>query len=77
MTPNIEADRWKKIKQSLRFNKSALLDSIRLMAEMGLLLKNIKIKKITEEQMYLVAAYNAILRGENAEIFALKRIFGK
>ena len=44
VTPNIEPDRWKKIKQSLRFNKSALLDSIRLMAEMGLLLKNIKIK---------------------------------
>lgn len=77
VTPNIEADRWKKIKQSLRFNKSALLDSIRLMAEMGLLLKNIKIKKITEEQMYLVAAYNAILRGENAEIFALKKNFSE
>lgn len=60
-----------------RFNKSALLDSIRLMAEMGLLLKNIKIKKITEEQMYLVAAYNAILRGENAEIFALKKNFSE
>lgn len=30
-----------------------------IMAEMGLLLKNIKIKKITEEQMYLVATYNA------------------
>ena len=42
VTPNIEPERWKKIKQSLRFNKSALLDSIRLMAEMGLLLKNIK-----------------------------------
>ncbi len=77
VTPNIEPDRWKKIKQSLRFNKSALLDSIRLMAEMGLLLKNIKIKKITEEQIYLVAAYNAILRGENAEIFALKRNFSE
>lgn len=77
VTPNIEPDRWKKIKQSLRFNKSALLDSIRLMVEMGLLLKNIKIKKITEEQMYLVAAYNAILRGENAEIFALKKNFSE
>lgn len=50
VTPNIEQERWKKIKQSLRFNKSALLDSIRLMVEMGLLLKNLKIKKITEEQ---------------------------
>lgn len=77
VTPNIEPDRWKKIKQSLRFNKSALLDSIRLMAEMGLLLKNIKIKKITEEQMYLVATYNAILRGEDAKIFALKKNFSE
>ena len=94
VTPNIEPERWKKIKQSLRFNKSALLDSIRLMAEMGLLLKNIKIKKITEEmhalvlfghdyeqfkklKMYLVAAYNAILRGENAEIFVLKKNFSE
>ena len=77
VTPNIEPDRWKKIKQSLRFNKSALLDSIRLMAEMGLLLKNIKIKKITEEQMYLVATYNAILRGEDAKIFDLKKNFSE
>lgn len=75
VTPNIEPDRWKKIKQSLRFNKSSLLDSIRLMAEMGLSLKNLKIKKITEEQLFLVAAYNAILNGENANKFTLIRNF--
>ena len=75
VTPNIEPDRWKKIKQSLRFNKSNLLDSIRLMAEMGLSLKNLKIKKITEEQLYLVAAYKAILNGENAKKFTLRRNF--
>ena len=74
---NIEPERWKKIKQSMRFNKSALLDSIRLMAEMGLLLKNIKIKKITEEQMYLFKAYSAILQSENAKIFALKKNFSE
>lgn len=77
VTPNIEPERWLKIKQSLRFNKSALLDSIRLMAEIGLLLKNLKIKKITEEQMYLVAAYNAILHGENANKFSLKKNFSE
>lgn len=77
VTPNMELERWKKIKQSLRFNKSALLDSIRLMAEMGLSLKNIKIKKITEEQMYLVAAYNAILHGENANKFLLRKNFSE
>ena len=75
VTPNIEPDRWKKIKQSLRFNKSSLLDSIRLMAEMGLSLKNLEIKKITEEQLYLVAAYNAILNGENAKKYTLRRNF--
>lgn len=77
VTPNIEPERWKKIKQSLRFNKSSLLDSIRLMAEMGLWLKNLNIKKITEEQKYLVAAYNAILHGENASKFYLKRNFSE
>lgn len=75
VTPNIEPDRWEKIKQSLRFNKSSLLDSIRLMAETGLSLKNLKIKKITEEQLYLVAAYKAILNGENAKKFTLRRNF--
>lgn len=75
VTPNIEPDRWKKIKQSLRFNKSSVLDSIRLMAEMGLSLKNLKVKKITEEQLYLVAAYKAILNGENAKKFTLRRNF--
>lgn len=75
VTPNIEPDRWKKIKQSLRFNKSSLLDSIRLMAEMGLSLKNLKVKKITEEQLYLVAAYKAILNGDNAKKFTLRRNF--
>lgn len=77
VTPNIEPERWKKIMQSLRFNKSALLDSIRLMAEMGLSLKNLKIKNVTEEQLYLVAAYKAILHGENADAFFLKKNFSE
>lgn len=77
VTPNIEQERWKKIKQSLRFNKSALLDSIRLMVEMGLLLKNLKIKKITEEQTYLIAAYNAILHGDKANKFSLRKHFSE
>ena len=77
VTPNIEPERWKKIKQSLRFNKSALLDSIRLIAEMGLSLKNLNIKNVTEEQLYLVAAYKAILHGENADAFFLKKNFSE
>ena len=77
VTPNIEPERWKKIKQSLRFNKTALLDSIRLMTEMGLLLKNLKMTKITEEQKYLVAAYNAILHGENTNKFFMRNKFSE
>lgn len=76
-TPNIDPKRWEKIKQSLRFNKGSLLDSIRLMAEMGLSLENIKIKKLTEEQLQLVAAYKAILKGENAKKFTLRRNFSE
>lgn len=75
--PNIDLEKWGIVKQSLRFNKSALLDSIRLMAEMRLSLENIKIEKITEEQTYLIAAYKAILQGENASKFLLKRNFSE
>ena len=74
-TPNIEPERWNKIKRSLRFNKGSLLDSIRLMAEMSLSLENLKREKITEEQLYLVAAYKAILHSENAKKFILRKNF--
>ena len=73
--PNIESERWNKIKRSLRFNKSSLLDSIRLMAEMSLSLENLKTEKITEEQLYLVAAYKVILHSENAKKFILRKNF--
>ena len=51
VTPNIEQERWKK-KSSSHYDliKVHCLIVIRLMVEMGLLLKNLKIKKITEEQ---------------------------
>lgn len=47
------------------------------MVEMGLLLKNLKIKKITEEQTYLIAAYNAILHGDKANKFSLRKHFSE
>ena len=72
---NIPAEEWKRIKQSLSFNKSGLLDSIRLLFEMGIDFSKIKLKKLTEEQMYLAAAYRAILRDESSSLFVLKRQF--
>ena len=44
-----------RIKRSLNFNKTHLLDCIRLMSEMNILFENIKISRLTEEQKYLVA----------------------
>lgn len=75
VTPNIDEERWNKIKQSLRFNKSSLLDSIRLMAEMGIILRNLNLKKITEEQEYLMATYKAILNSKDADKFLLRKNF--
>lgn len=77
VTPNIDEEKWKRVKRSLKFNKSSLLDSIRLMFEMGISLENLKFKKVTEEQSYLVATYKAILGSEDRNKFILKHNFGK
>lgn len=60
VNPNIPLEKWSKVKQALRFNKSGLLDSIRLLCEMGIDYTDLKIKNISEEQLYLVAAYKKV-----------------
>ena len=40
----------RRVYQSLGFNKSKLLDSIRLLSELGIIFRNIKISRLTEEQ---------------------------
>lgn len=74
---NVSPEEWKRIKQSLSFNKSGLLDSIRLLFEMGIDFSKIKLKKLTEEQIYLAATYRAILRDKSRELFLLKRQFSE
>lgn len=74
---NVSPEEWKRIKQSLSFNKSGLLDSIRLLFEMGIDFSKIKLKKLTEEQIYLAATYRAILRDKSRDLFLLKRQFSE
>lgn len=42
---------------------------------MGIDFSKIKLKKLTEEQIYLAATYRAILRDESRDLFQLKRQF--
>lgn len=75
--PNIPQEHWANVKQSLRFNKSSLLESIRLMFEMGIKCENLKIKKVSEEQKYLIATFNSILKSPELSKFTLKRNFSE
>lgn len=74
---DIDGEKWTRVKQSLKFNKSNLLDSIRLMFEMGISIEKIKLKKMSEEQKYLVAAYKAIIESKDVDQFALGRKFSE
>ena len=77
VSPNIDAETWARVKRSLKFYKGDLLDGIRLMLEMGISLENIKLKKSSEEQKFLVAAYKAILGSKEADKFAIKSGFSE
>ena len=62
-------------KQALNFNKTRMLDSIRLLTEMNIIFDNIKIRKLTEEQKYLIAAYKMIMNSEYKELFTVRSSF--
>lgn len=74
---NIDGEKWTRVKRSLKFNKSSLLDSIRLMLEMGISIKKINLKKVSEEQKYLIAAYKAIVQGKDVDRFVFERKFSE
>lgn len=64
-----------KIKQALNFNKTRMLDSIRLLFEMGVVWENIKLRKTSTEQKYLLAAYKMLVQGEDKELFQINHYF--
>ncbi len=75
--PSISTEKWGKVKQALRFNKSGLLDSIRLLCELKIDYKDLKVQKLTEEQSYLVAAYKKIREIDEKKLFQIRYRFSE
>ncbi len=67
----------RRVLQGLGFDKTHILDSIRLLCEMNILFDKIKKGYLTEEQKYLVVVYREILKGEYQELFSLKSSFSE
>lgn len=66
-----------RIKRALNFNKVRILDGIRLMVELDIILRNVKIDRLTEEQGYLVATYNKLMKSGYKERFVMKQFFSE
>lgn len=66
-----------RVLQGLRFDKTHILDSIRILCEMNISFENIKTRYLTEEQKYLAVVYREILKGEYRELFAVKSSFSE
>lgn len=66
-----------RVLQALSFDKTHILDSVRLMFEMNILFEHIKKKDLTEEQKYLVVVYREILKGEYRELFSVTHSFSE
>lgn len=64
-----------KIKAALGFNKKRIVDSIRIMCELGIDINEINISALTQEQKYLVGIYNEILKTDAIKIFSLQHNF--
>lgn len=70
-------DEKQKVLRALKFDKTYILDGIRLLSEMDIILKNIKTKNLTDEQKYLVAVYKKVLEGEYKSLFSMKASFSE
>lgn len=66
-----------KIKAALGFNKKRIVDSIRIMCELGIDINEINISALTQEQKYLVGIYNEILKSDAIKIFSLQDNFNE
>ena len=59
------------------FDKTHLLDSVRLLFEMNIFFDQINKKNLTEEQKYLLVVYREILRGEYRDLFSISSSFSE
>ena len=70
-------DNSEKIKQSLRFNRKQLSNSLRIMFELDMNLEEMRTNLMTEEQRHLVELYRIIKDSELVRDFKLKRHFSE
>lgn len=71
------ADNSEKIKQSLRFNRKQLSNSLRILFELDMSIEEMRTELMTEEQRHLVAMYRIIRDSELVQDFMLKRHFSE
>ncbi len=70
-------DNSEKIKQSLRFNRKQLSNSLRILFELDMNLDEMRTDLMTEEQRHLVELYRIISESELVQNFKLKRHFSE
>lgn len=70
-------DNSEKIKQSLRFNRKQLSNSLRILFELDMSIEEMRTKLMTEEQRHLVELYKIIRKSDLVQDFTLKRHFSE
>ena len=73
---NIEENE-EKIKQSLRFNRKQLSNSLRILFELDMSIEEMRTELMTEELRHLVELYRIISKSELVQAFMLKRHFSE
>lgn len=66
-----------KIKQSLRFNRKQLSNSLRILFELDMSIEEMRTELMTEEQRHLVELYRIIRKSDLVQDFSLKRHFSE
>ncbi len=70
-------DNSEKIRQSLRFNRKQLSNSLRILFELDMSLDEMRTDLLTEEQRHLVELYRIIRKSDLVQDFTLKRHFSE
>lgn len=66
-----------KIKQSLRFNRKQLSNSLRILFELDMSIEEMQTELMTEEQRHLIGVYKIIRDSELIQAFKIKRHFSE
>ena len=71
------AENVEKIKQSLRFNRKQLSNSLRILFELDMSIEEMQTELMTEEQRLIVELYGIIRKSDLVQDFTLKRHFSE